>query len=51
MDMFEFLTLRIRNGEIRMMKFLYGKFRILKDDVLVFCGGGKEVFAFDRKLI
>ena len=29
-------TQRIRNGEIRMMQFIDGEIRIIKDDVLVF---------------
>jgi len=49
-DMFEFYTIRIRNGEIRIMKSLYGAITIMKDDILVLWRGREGIFALTRKL-
>ena len=46
-----FYTPRIRNVEIRMMQFLDGEVRIMKDYVLVFLKREKGNFALSRKLI
>ena len=46
-----FYTPRIRNGEIRMMKYLYGAITIMTDDVLVLWRGREGVFALTMKLI
>ena len=35
-EMFQIYTPRIRNGEIRIIKFLDGTIRLMKDEVLVF---------------
>ena len=48
MESSDFYTPSIR---IRMMIFVYGTIAIVKDDILVFGGGRKEVFALSRKLI
>ena len=46
-----FYTPRIRNGEIRMMKYVYVAITIMKDDVLVLWKGREGFFALTRKLI
>ena len=39
LDIFEFYTPRIRNGEIRMIKYVYSVITIMTDDVLVLWRG------------
>ena len=46
-----FYTPIIRNGEIRMMKYLYVAITIMTDDVLVLWRGREGVFALSRMLI
>ena len=50
-DIFEFYTPKIRNVEIRMMKFLYVAITIMTNDVLVLWRGREGVFALSRMLI
>ena len=44
-------TLRFRNGEIRMVKYLYVEITIVNNDVLVLWRGREGVFALSRMLI
>ena len=47
----KFYAPRIRNGEIRMMKFVYGAITIMTDDVLVLWRDREGDFVLNRKLI